>query len=191
MELKFFSCTVVGTSCIGILIDELHPLEHAAEAWDFPYNIGCAVRCGINIGKTFRRFDRKDNYLTIDIRLEDKDYMILSKNEQRERLGTLLFSYFAESISKYNKYAAKEQQINIITKIEQWMTDNNWLHGKIEKVRLLLENNQDTYEISRILDMPLEEVEDILLAMYENGERTQVHPDNIKAGKASLCNLDW
>jgi hypothetical protein len=53
------------------------------------FNIDCAVRVAKNTGKTFRRFDTATNTLTIDVREIDEKYILLSKNEQRERLENL------------------------------------------------------------------------------------------------------
>lgn len=185
MELTFFGVTVCGTSCVSMLIDELHGLEENAKDWDFPYNIGIVVRCASNMGKTFRRFYKAENYLAIDIREEDSEYMVLSKNEQRERLGKILFHYFAESINKYPQYADKPQRAYLIAKVEQWLFEHNWLKGKIEQARLLLQDGTDLFEVSRLLEMTLEEIEDIFLALYETKKRTQIHEDNV------LANKDW
>lgn len=186
MELRFFSVTAWGTSCVDELIGELRSLELIAEAWDFPYHIGVVVRCGKNTGKTFRRFNKATNDLTIDIRQEDSVYRFLSKNEQRERLGNLIFSYFVESINKYSEFADETQRHMLISKVEEWMIQDNWRNGKIEQARFMLQDNKNTFEVSRLLNLSLEEVEDILLRMYENDERTDVHPDNVKAGKKAM-----
>lgn len=183
LELKFFSVTVCGTSCVSMLVDELHGLAENAKEWDFPYNIGIVVRCVPNMGKTFRRFCKAENYLTIDIREKNSEYMVLSKNEQRERLGTLLFYYFEESINKYPQYADKPQRAYLISKVEQWLLEHNWLRGKIEQARLLLQDGTDLFEVSRLLNMSLEEIEDIFLVMHETKKRTQIHKDNILANK--------
>lgn len=188
MEFKFFSDTVCGTNCVYMLIHELNGLEVIAKTWDFPYSIGVVVRCGENIGKTFRRFNKKTNDLTIDIREEDSEYKTLSKNEQRERLGNLLFNYFAESINKYPQYAIEIQRTRLISKVEQWLFDNNWLRGKIEQARLLLRDDKDIFEVSQLLDMSLEEVEDIFLKLYETEKRTKTHKDNILANRGMPYN---
>lgn len=141
------------------------------------------VRCGSNMGKTFRRFYKAENYLTIDIREEDSEYMVLSKNEQRERLGMLLFHYFAESINKYPQYADKPQRAYLISKVEQWLLEHNWLRGKIEQARLLMQDGTDLFEVSQLLNMSLEEIEDIFLALHETKKRTQIHKDNLLANK--------
>ncbi len=183
LELKFFSDALRGTNCVSMLVDELHGLEENAKEWDFPYSIIIGVRCGPNMGKTFRRFYKAENYLTIDIREKDSEYMVLSKNEQRERLGKLLFHYFEESINKYPQYADKPQRAYLISKVEQWLMEHNWLRGKIEQARLLLQDGTDLFEVSQLLNMSLEEIEDIFLALHETEKRTQIHKDNLLANK--------
>lgn len=183
MELKFFSVTVCGTSCVSMLVEEFHGMEAIAKDWDFPYSILIGVRCGPNMGKTFRRFYKAENYLNIDIREKDSEYMVLSKNEQRERLGKLLFHYFAESINKYPQYADKLQRAYLISQVEQWLLEHNWLRGKIEQARLLLQDGTDLFEVSRLLNMSLEEIEDIFLVMHETEKRIQIHKDNLLANK--------
>lgn len=67
--------------------------------------------------------------------------------------------------------------------VKQWMMAHDWLHGKIEQVRTLLQKEMGAYEISEQMHMPLEEVEDIWIHMYEEEKRTTTHSDNIKEGK--------
>ena len=45
------------------------------------------------------------------------------------------------------------------------------------------------YEISEQMHMPLEEVEDIWIHMYEEDKRTTTHSDNIKEGKNWVWNV--
>ncbi len=183
MELQFYSVTTHGTNCVYDLLHELKPLEQQAKNWGFPYDIAITVRCGKNAGRTFRRFYQKEQTLVLDIRQEDSDYMVLSKNEQREYLGELIDSYLKESLKKYPNFATTSQQEYLIEKFEQWMKENNWLNGKIQQARLMLEEGQGTFEVSETLKMSLEEIEDIYMSLFETKERTQIHPDNIKASK--------
>ena len=186
MKLFFTSVTAHGTNCVSSLIHELSSLEKQAQGWDFPYDIMVCIRCGKNAGKTFRRFE-KTQILTLDIRKEDEIFRVMSKNEQREYLGKQIFSYMEESIKKYPKAATTSQQEVFINNVSQWMIAHNWLNGKIEQVRTLLQKEMSTYEISERMHMPLEEVEDIYLHMFE--ERTTTHPDNIKEGKNCVWNI--
>lgn len=94
-----------------------------------------------------------------------------------------MFRYFVESINKYPKYATKCQRTDLISKVEQWLLDNNWLRGKIEQARLLLQDGRDLFEVSQFLDMTLEEIEGIFWGLYETEKRTQIHKDNILANK--------
>lgn len=187
MELQFYSVTTHGTNCVYDLLHELKPLEQQAKNWVFPYDITITVRCGKNAGETFRRFYQKEQTLMLDIRQEDSDYMVLSKNEQREHLGKLIYSYLKESIKRYPKFATTSQQEYLITRFEQWMKENNWLDGKIEKARIMLEANRDTNEVAETLKMSLAEVEDILIHMNETEKREEIHSDNQKAIK----DWDW
>lgn len=183
MKLFITSVTAQGTNCVSSLIHELSPLEKQAQSWDFPYDIMICIRCGKNVGKTFQRFENKDQVLTLDIREEDELFRVMSKNEQREYLGRRIFSYMEESIKKYPKAATTHQQEAFMKNVKQWMMAHDWLHGKIEQVRTLLQNEMGAYEISEQMHMPLEEVEDIWIHMYEEGKRTTTHSDNIKEGK--------
>lgn len=55
----------------------------------------------------------------------------------------------------------------MISQVEQWLLEHNWLRGKIEQARLLLQDGTDLFEVSQLLDMTLEEIEDIFLVMHE------------------------
>jgi hypothetical protein len=184
MELQFFTVTTWGRICVSELAAELQPLKNLAENWLFPYDIVCVIRVGRTNVKALRRFDKAANVLSMDFREDDGEYISISKNEQRERLGNLILSYLTESIKKYPKHANKAEQKELVAKIGQWMLENNWMYGKIEKARALLQEGRGTFDVSQFLDMPLEEVEDVLLRLYDAGKRTETHADNIHAGKA-------
>lgn len=188
MKLFITSVTAQGFNCVSSLIHELSSLEIQAQAWVFPYDIMICIRCGKHVGKTFRRFEKKDQILTLDIREDDEVFRVMSKNEQREYLGKCIFSYMEESIKQYPKAATTHEQEAFINNMSQWMIEHNWLHGKIEQVRTLLQKEMDTYEISECMHMPLEEVEDIYIHMFEEEKRTATHPDNIKEGKHWVWN---
>ncbi|MFF2015101.1 hypothetical protein [Paenibacillus sp. NPDC058177] len=183
MKLDFLLDTY-GT-CVGQLRDELLPLEELAETWEFPYDIHFVLRIlPESYGrKTFRRFDSRDHALYLDISIVYEQYERMSKSEQREALGIFLYEYLLESIAKYKKQADKETQDQLSIRVKNWMLENNWLDGKINKARMLLAQNVGLYEVSRQLQMPLEEVEYILLRMHDY-EPTEAHPDNIAAEKA-------
>ncbi|SIQ82548.1 hypothetical protein [Paenibacillus macquariensis] len=112
----------------------------------------------------------------------------MSKNEQREALGIYLYNYMSESVAKYKKYADKETQYRFLAQVKNWMLENNWLNGKINKAQELLSQDMGLHEVCQELQMPLEEIEYIFLRMNDY-EPTDVHPDNIVAGKAPLYNL--
>ncbi|RJE86283.1 hypothetical protein D3P07_19630 [Paenibacillus sp. 1011MAR3C5] len=184
-----FGLDTYGT-CVGQLIDELSPLTELAKAWRFPYHIAFMWRVlPESYGrKTFRRMDSRDQTLTLDMSIPYEKYLRMSKNEQREALGIELYSYLAESIAKYKKYAGTEDQQQLLAKVRRWMLENNWLEGKIGQARELLAQDMGLYEVSQQLHMPLEEVEYILIRM-SGYEQTDEHPDNIVAGKATPYHL--
>ncbi|MFF2089434.1 hypothetical protein [Paenibacillus sp. NPDC058174] len=183
MKLDFLLNTY-GT-CVGQLRDELLPLEELAETWKFPYNIHFVLRVlPESYGrKTFRRFDSRDHALYVDINIIYEHYQRLSKNEQREALGIYLYQYMSESVAKYKKHADKETQDQLLILVKNWMLEKNWLDGKIHRARRLLAQNMGLYEVSQQLQMPLEEVEYILLRMHDY-EPAEAHPDNSAAEKA-------
>ena len=188
MNLLTTCVTAHGTNCVSSLIHELSLLEKQAQTWEFPYDIMICVRCGKKAGKTFQRFDKKDQTLNLDIREEDELFRVMSKNEQREYLGKRIISYLEESIKQYPKMATTQQQEAFMKHMRQWMIEHNWLHGNIEQIKILLQQGMGTYEISERMHMSLEEVEDIYIQMYEEENRTATHPDNIKEGKLWVWN---
>ncbi len=182
MELTFLVDTC-GT-CVAQLRDELLPLEELATTWKFPYDIHFVFRVlpDSYARKTFRRFDSKDHALYLDISIVYEQYLCMSKNEQREALGDFIYRYLSESIAKYKKHADRVDQDRLLVQLKKWMTENDWLDGKIGKAKELLAQNAGLYEVSQQLRMPLDEIEYILLRM--NGhEPKDIHPDNMLAGK--------
>lgn len=178
MKLTF--CLDTCGTCVGQLRDELMPLEDLAATWRFPYDITVAFRVlPISYGrKTFRRFDSGDHNLVLDMSIHYEQYMKMSKNEQREALGLFLYAYLSESVAKYNRYADKQAQAELLAEVKQWMLENNWLEGKINQARELLAQNKGLYEVSQQLRMPLDEVEHILLRM-SGDEPIEDHGDNL------------
>ena len=187
MKLAFLLDTH-GT-CVGQLRDELLPLEELAKKWKFPHDIIFVLRVlPESYGrKTFRRFDSRDHTLALDISIIYEQYQLLSKNEQREALGIYLYQYMSESVAKYRMHADKKTQDQLLTWVKNWMLQNNWLEGKINKARGLLAQNMGLYEASQQLQMPLEEIEYIFLRLHN--DEPGVHPDNIVAGKAPPYHL--
>ncbi|MEK5478674.1 hypothetical protein NYE70_17310 [Paenibacillus sp. FSL R5-0407] len=179
-----FSLDTHGT-CVGQLRDELLPLVELAGTWEFPYDIYLILRVLPESydRKTFRRFDSKDHVLYLDISIIYEQYQRMSKNEQREALGMYLYDYMSESVAKYKQHADKQTQNQLLTRLKNWMHENNWLDGKINRARKLLAQDTGLYEVSQQLQMPLEEIEYILLRMHDY-ELTEPHPDNIAAEKA-------
>ncbi|MEK4849121.1 hypothetical protein NST04_04495 [Paenibacillus sp. FSL H7-0756] len=174
-----FTLDTHGT-CVGVLRDELMPLEELANTWEFPYAIFVVFRVlPDSYGRrTFRRFDSGDHTLYLDLSLSYELYQRMSKNEQREALGIHLYSYLAESLAKYTKHAGKTAQAELLERVKCWMLANNWLEGKIHQARLLLSGEIGLYEVSRTLKLPLEEIEYILLRMNSDAPAA-VHPDNL------------
>ncbi|MWV46217.1 hypothetical protein GRF59_21655 [Paenibacillus sp. HJL G12] len=179
-----FALDTHGT-CVGQLRDELLPLEELANTWKFPYDIFFVLRVlPESYGrKTSRRFDSRDHTLDLDISISYEQYQRLSKHEQREVLGIYLYNYLSESVAKYKQHADKETQNQLLDLVKKWMLKNNWLNGKINQARKLLSQDMGLYEVSQKLQMPLEEIEYILLRMNDY-EPTDVHPDNLVVGKA-------
>jgi len=184
-----FTLDTHGT-CVGQLRDELLPLEELAITWKFPYDIFFVLRVlpESYSRKTSRRFDSRDNTLELDISISYEQYQRMSKHEQREALGIHLCNYLSKSVAKYNKHADKETQNKLLDLVKKWMLENNWLNGNISQVRKFLLQDIGLYEVSQKLQMPLEEIEYILLRM-NNYEPTNVHPDNIVVGKAQPYHL--
>ncbi|MEK3864487.1 hypothetical protein MHH60_13500 [Paenibacillus sp. FSL H7-0716] len=89
----------------------------------------------------------------------------------------------SESVAKYNKHADKETQNQLLDLVKKWMLENNWLNGKLNQARKLLSQDMELYEVSQKLQIPLEEIEYILLRMNDY-EPTDVHPDNLVVEKA-------
>ncbi|WP_405105457.1 hypothetical protein MHH28_21695 [Paenibacillus sp. FSL K6-1217] len=174
-----FTLDTHGT-CVGVLRDELQPLEAVANSWEFPYGIFVVFRVlPDHYGRrTFRRFDSGDHTLYLDLSLSYEQYQRMSKNEQREALGIHLYSYLAESIAKYNKHAGTIAQAQLLERVKSWMLAHHWLEGKIHQARILLSQEMGIYEVSQALKLPLEEVEYILLRMNDDAP-TVVHPDNL------------
>jgi len=184
-----FSLDTHGT-CVGQLVAELLLLEQSAETWEFPYDIHFVLRVlPESYGrKTSRRFDSRDQTLDLDISIVYEEYQRMSKLEQREALGICIYHYLEESVAKYKKYADQAKQAQFLTLFREWMLQNNWLAGRINKARELLAQNIGLYEISQQLHMSLEEIEYILLRMNDY-EPIDVHPDNIIAEKARPYSL--
>lgn len=74
------------------------PLEELAKTWKFPYDIIFVLRVlpESDGRKTFRRFDRRNPTLALDISIIYEQYQLLSKNELREALGNYLYPYLSE-----------------------------------------------------------------------------------------------
>jgi len=184
-----FTLDTYGT-CVSQLMDELRPLEEAAAAWLFPYDIFIVFRVLPEqyARQASRRFDSKDHTLYLDISIGYEQYLRMSKHEQREALGIYFYDYLSESVAKYKKHADPETQIHWLGQVKQWMLENNWLNGQIHQARELLSQDVDLYEVSRITQMSLEEVEYIFTRMC-GYEQADIHPDNITAAKAPPYSL--
>ena len=173
-------------TCVPQLRDEFVPLEELAQAWTFPYGIVIALRVlPESYGrKTFRRFDSKEQVLYLDISLSYEQYLRLSKYEQREALGLQLDQYLSESVAKYPKHADKPAREALLMQVREWMVANDWLNGRLQRARELLGQDIGLHEVSKQLDLPLAEVEHLLLRMHNADEPAKIHPDNVSAGGA-------
>lgn len=171
-------------TCVHQLRDELMPLEELAQGWSFPYGIVIALRVlPESYGrKTFRRFDSREQVLYLDISISYEQYLRMSKHEQREALGLQLDQYLSESVGKYPKQADKSARETLLTQVREWMEANDWLNGRLQRARELLGQDIGLHEISKQLDLPLAEVEQLLLRMHHADERADIPPDNIAVG---------
>jgi len=171
-------------TCVPQLRDEFVPLEERAQAWTFPYGIVIALRVlPESYGrKTFRRFNSKERVLYLDVSISYEQYMRMSKHEQREALGLQLDQYLSESLAKYPKHADKSARETLLMQVREWMEANDWLNGRLQRARELLGQDIELHEISKQLDLPLVEVEHLLLRMHHAGEPSDIHPDNVAAG---------
>ena len=68
-----------------------------------PGNIGIALRCLPDEirRKTFKRYDKRDKYLTIDITVSLEVYKKLHKIEQRHELGHVIYGNLKDALNKY------------------------------------------------------------------------------------------
>lgn len=66
-------------------------------------NMGIALRClPDEIGrKTFKRYDKKSKYLTVDITVSLEAYKKLYKIEQRHELGHTIYANLFDALNKY------------------------------------------------------------------------------------------
>ncbi|WFO15815.1 hypothetical protein M601_019130 [Cellulophaga baltica 4] len=97
-----------------------------------PNTIGFAFRClPDEIGrKTFRRFDKDDTYLTLDIATSYEKYKKMYKTEIRHDLGYTFYNYLEESLKKY-----KFKEINtkeLLSDIKKWCNEIGWLEEEVD-----------------------------------------------------------
>ncbi|ADV50980.1 hypothetical protein I2486_18350 [Cellulophaga sp. E16_2] len=97
-----------------------------------PNTIGFAFRClPDEIGrKTFRRFDKDDAYLTLDIATSYEKYKKMYKTEIRHDLGYTFYNYLEESLKKY-----KFKEINtkeLLSDIKNWCNEIGWLEEEVD-----------------------------------------------------------
>ncbi len=85
--------------------DELPPAFERAAAGcpDVDVEVFVCFRCLPDaLGrKTFRRYDKADNVLYLDMTLSHDHYATLSKQEQRRELSHTFFGYLGDSLRKY------------------------------------------------------------------------------------------
>lgn len=97
-----------------------------------PAVMGIAIRC-LPDGtgrKIFTRYDKKDQYLTIDITISYDKYKDLQKIEQRHELGHTLYDNIATAISKY-KFAELTGS-DFLADFKGWCHKIGWLHDEID-----------------------------------------------------------
>lgn len=97
-----------------------------------PDVLGFAFRClPDEIGrKTFRRFDKEDAFLTLDITVSYEKYKKMYKTEIRHDLGHTFYNYLEESLKKY-----KFKEINtkeLLSDIKNWCNEIGWLEEEVD-----------------------------------------------------------
>ncbi|MFX1707181.1 hypothetical protein PV783_24650 [Chitinophaga sp. CC14] len=118
------------------LRDELEPVcEKVNEDYrtvEAPSVMGIAIRClPDNIGrKSFKRYDKKDRYLTIDIAISYEKYKNLQKIEQRHELSHTLYDHVVDAIEKYKFPELIESGFG--TDFENWCDEIGWLQNEID-----------------------------------------------------------
>jgi hypothetical protein len=123
-------------SSILSLRDELDPVcEKVNEKYgavESPDVMGVALRClPDEIGrKTFKRYDKKDRYLTIDITVSYEKYKGLQKIEQRHDLGHILYDNIADAISKYKFIELTGS--DFLKDFKTWCNEIGWLLDEID-----------------------------------------------------------
>ncbi|WP_223556354.1 hypothetical protein [Lysinibacillus sphaericus] len=83
-------------------------------------SIGIAIRCLPESyeRKSFIRYTKKDNYLTIDMAVTVEEYEKMYKVEQRYHLGNLILEFLNRALEKHN-FEGLEKEI-FINDIKMW-----------------------------------------------------------------------
>lgn len=83
-------------------------------------SIGVAFRClPESYGrKSFIRYTKKDNYLTIDIAVKVEEYEKMYKAEQRYHLGNLFLEFLNSALEKHNFEGLEKEMF--INDIKMW-----------------------------------------------------------------------
>ncbi|MDM5248703.1 hypothetical protein [Lysinibacillus sp. G4S2] len=83
-------------------------------------SIGIAFRCLLESygRKSFIRYTKKDNYLTIDMAITVEEYGKMYKVEQRYHLGKLFLEFLNRALEKHN-FEGLEKEI-FINDIKMW-----------------------------------------------------------------------
>lgn len=118
------------------LRDELDPVceklnikYHTVEA---PAVMGIAIRClpeSIR-RKSFKRYEKKDHYLTVDITISYEKYKSLQKIEQRHELSHFLYNQIVDAIEKYKFPELIESAF--LDDFKNWCNEIGWLQQEID-----------------------------------------------------------
>ncbi|CAA0177765.1 conserved hypothetical protein [Tenacibaculum maritimum] len=97
-----------------------------------PSTIGIAFRCLPNEieRKTFRRFDKKDAYLTLDITVSYEEYKKMYKTEIRHDLGHTFYNYLEDSLKKYKFKEVNSKEL--LSDIKNWCNEIGWLEEEVD-----------------------------------------------------------
>jgi len=118
------------------LRDELDPVcEKVNEMYgavESPDVMGIALRClPDSIGrKSFKRYDKKDRYLTIDITVSYEKYKSLQRIEQRHELSHTIYDHIADAIEKYKFIALTEGEF--LKDFKSWCNEIGWVLDEID-----------------------------------------------------------
>lgn len=117
------------------ITDELSSLSDMVEKrypaleWELSVCMRCLPR---NLGrKTFSRYYAQEKMLALDIALDEENFLPVKKNKaaQRKLVGTAFFTFFVESIKKYEKKLPNLQSVSaqLVSDIHEWCIEGEWI----------------------------------------------------------------